>query len=160
MYELKEWLRGKRHVTLKFQCLPHCMQSALFPVIQQLQHLAELVNEDTETIRLQKIEKLLSRGMDQPQRALPFIAEMMSIPMRFQEAFHGLMPQQVKARTLQCLAELLRGLARKIPVCCVLEDSHWIDPSTQELLELVLGQIEKERILLIVTHRPEYQLQS
>jgi len=160
VYELKEWLRGKRHVTLKFQCLPHCMQSALFPVIQQLQHLAELVSEDTESIRLQKIEKLLSRGMDQPQRALPFIAEMMSIPMRFREAFHGLMPQQVKARTLQCLAELLRGLARKIPVCCVLEDSHWIDPSTQELLELVLGQIEKERILLIVTHRPEYQLQS
>jgi predicted ATPase len=34
VYELDESLRGKRHVTLKFQCLPHCMQSALFPVIQ------------------------------------------------------------------------------------------------------------------------------
>ena len=158
VYELEEWLRRERHVALKFQCLPHCMQSALFPVIQRFQRMADLSNEDSETTRLQKIEKLLSKGLDEPDRALPFVAEMMSIPTRSREALHGLTPQQVKAQTLRLLAELLCGIARKVPVLCVLEDAHWIDPSTQELLELALGQIEKERILLLVTHRPEYQL--
>ena len=65
---------------------------------------------------------------------------------------------QLKIQTLYALVELLIQFSAKHPLFLVLEDAHWIDPSTQELLDLLVGQIEKGRILLLVTHRPEYQL--
>jgi class 3 adenylate cyclase/tetratricopeptide (TPR) repeat protein len=160
VYELEQWLGRQRHVTLMFQCLPHCMQSAFFPVIQRLQRLAEFTNEDSDTIRLSKLERMLARVMKQPEPTLPFTAQMLSVSMPSGDATQGLTTQQIKAQTLRFLAELLSGLGRKVPVFCVLEDAHWIDPSTQELLDLVLAQLSNTRILLVVTHRPDYQLQS
>jgi class 3 adenylate cyclase/tetratricopeptide (TPR) repeat protein len=158
IHELEARLRRERHVILKFQCFPHCMQSALFPVIQRVERLSKLEKDDSGSIRLQKIEKLLGKAMDQPEAAVPFIAEMISIPTRSRDAVMRLTALQVKTQTLRHLAELLRGVARKVPVFCVVEDAHWIDPSTQELVDLVVGEIHKERILFIVTHRPDYQL--
>ena len=61
---------------------------------------------------------------------------------------------QRKNQTLLVLVELLLGLAAKRPVLCVVEDAQWIDPSTQELVDLVAGQIERARVLLVLTHRP------
>ena len=101
---------------------------------------------------------MLSRAMHQPETAIPVIVEMMSLPRSSRYSTLALTPQQIKAQALRVLTDLLIEIARTVPLLCVLEDAHWIDPSTQELLELVIGRLDKSRILLIVTHRPEYQL--
>lgn len=155
VHELEQWI-GDPHFTLRFQCLPHCMQSALFPVIQQIERLAELNAEDSDEKKLDKIKRLLSRATQHPDRAVPFLAEMISIPFESRYVPPALSAEQVKAQTLFVLVELLLGLAERRPVFCLLEDAQWIDPSTQELLDLLVRQVGKARILLIVTHRPEY----
>jgi tetratricopeptide (TPR) repeat protein len=156
IHELEERIKSEPHFTLSLQCLPHCMQSPLFPVIQQIERLADLASEDSGAVKLQKLEKLLSLATVQVDNALPLIAEMLSIPIEAQDALPGQSAQQRKTQTLFVLVEFLLGLAAKRPVLCVIEDAQWIDPSTQELLDLAAGQIEEARILLVVTHRPEY----
>ncbi|HEY1364187.1 MAG TPA: AAA family ATPase, partial [Xanthobacteraceae bacterium] len=156
VHELEERIKSEPHFTLSLQCLPHCMQSPLFPVIQQIERLAELASEDSDALKLRKLEKLLSLATVQVDNALPLIAEMLSIPIEGQDALPGQSAQQRKTQTLFVLVEFLLGLAAKRPVLCVIEDAQWIDPSTQELLDLAADRIEEARILLLVTHRPEY----
>ena len=156
IHELEERIKSEPHFTLSLQCLPHCMQSPLFPVIQQIERLADLASEDSDAVKLRKLENLLSLATVQVDNALPLIAEMLSIPIEGQDALPGQSAQQRKTQTLFALVEFLLGLAAKRPVLCVIEDAQWIDPSTQELLDLAADQIEEARILLVVTHRPEY----
>src|SRR5262249_5921830 len=143
-----------------FQCLPHCMQSALFPVVQQIQRRARLKAEDSDEAKLHKLEKLLSLATEQLEKTVPFVAEMMSIPIGSRYRLPALTAQQMNSHTLFVLVELLVSLASEQPVLCLLEDAQWIDPSSQELLDLVVGRIDRARILLVVTHRPEYQVHS
>jgi tetratricopeptide (TPR) repeat protein len=134
------------------------MQSALFPIIQCIASLAELTSEDSDEAKLEKIERLVSQATDQTAKVTPIIAELMSIPLSARYQPLQLTAQQLKIQTLYALVELLIGFSAKRPLFCVLEDAHWIDPSTQELLDLLVAQIEKGRILLIVTHRTEYRM--
>jgi len=155
VHELQQWIT-EPHFTLRFQCLPHCTQSALYPVIQQIERLADLDAEDRNEAKLDKIKSLLSRATHQPDKAVPVVAQMISIPIESRYVPAGLSAEQVKAHTLVVLVELLLGLAARRPVFCLLEDAQWIDPSTQELLDLLVPQVLKAKILFTVTHRPEY----
>jgi len=157
VHELEEWIGTEAHFGLRFQCLPHHTQSALFPVIQQIQRLAKLAAEDPAQVKLDKLHALLALTTDRVDKALPFIAELLSVPTEPRYAPPGLTALQVKVQTLFVLVELLLDLAARRPVFCLVEDAQWIDPSTQELLDLLLDRIGRARLLLVVTHRPENQ---
>lgn len=156
VHELEQWIEAEPHFSLRLQCSPHHMQSALFPVIQQVERLADLAPADADETKLDKIERLLSLGTEQVHKAVPFVAEMISVPIASRYAPLGLTAHQVKAQTLFVLVEFLLGLSARRPVFCLLEDAQWIDPSTQELLDLLVARVEKARVLLVVTHRPDY----
>lgn len=157
VYELERWIGAEPHVSLRFQCLPHHTQSPLFPVIQRIQRMAKLAPDDSPEARLDKLRTLLALTTDKVDRALPLLAELLSIPVEARHAPVGLSAVQVKIQTLFVLVELLLDLAARRPVFCLIEDAQWIDPSTQELLDLLVDRIGKARILLVVTHRPENQ---
>jgi class 3 adenylate cyclase/tetratricopeptide (TPR) repeat protein len=156
VHELGQWIGTEHHFSLRFQCLPHHTSSALFPVIQQIRGLAQLTDGDSDQGKLEKLHKLLSLATEQPDRTVPYIAELVSIPIAPRYAPLALTALQVKVQTLFVLVDLLLGLSARGPVFCLLEDAQWIDPSTQELLDLLVDQAGKARILLVVTHRPEY----
>jgi class 3 adenylate cyclase/tetratricopeptide (TPR) repeat protein len=157
VHELEQWIGAEDHFSLRFQCLPHHTQSALFPVIQQIQRLAKVAPEDAAEVRLEKLRALLALTTDRVDKALPFIAELLSIPTEPRYAPPGLTALQVKVQTLFALVDLLLDLATRRPVFCLVEDAQWIDPSTQELLDLLMDRIGRARLLLVVTHRPETQ---
>jgi class 3 adenylate cyclase/tetratricopeptide (TPR) repeat protein len=160
VHELETSLAAEPNVSLKLQCSPHHGQSALFPVIQLIARAAGIGAEDPDAAKLDKLESLLSQATRQVDKAAPLIAEMLSIPVEPRYAPLALSAQQIKDQTLVVLVELLLGLSAKEPVFCLVEDAQWIDPSTQELLDMVMGRVEKARILLVVSHRPEYQPHS
>ena len=157
VHELERGIEREAHFSLKFQCLPFHMQSAFFPIIQQILRLGRLKVEDSDQAKLDKIERLLSRATREGKKFSPFIADMVSIPIETRYAPLEMTAVQVKVQTLFVLVNLLASLSARRPVLCLVEDAQWIDPSTQELLDEVVGQIEQSRILLVVTHRPEYQ---
>ena len=141
-------------VVLRCQCSPQYAATPLWPVVQQLNFAAAFESADTEAIRLAKLEKVLDRGTAQPALALPFIAALLGLRADLPAA---LTAKQLRDRTHAHLLDQILGLARGQPVLLVVEDVHWVDPTTLELLSQLLDRIGAERVMLVLTSRPDAQ---
>jgi class 3 adenylate cyclase/tetratricopeptide (TPR) repeat protein len=159
-FEFEKMIEHDPHVSVSIQCLPHCMQSALFPVLQYIERLAGFGAEDSDAVKLRKLEKLVSAARGNRDEMTPLLADVMSVSTTGRYPPVTLPAQQRKAATLIALVTLLCEAAKRRPVYCLVEDAQWIDPSTQELIDLLVGKTAFQRLLLIVTHRPEYQAPS
>jgi class 3 adenylate cyclase/predicted ATPase len=153
--ELEERLRAEPHFYLRYFCSPYCRDSALYPFIDQLWHAAEFASDDPPSAKLEKLEAVLFRT-GQPDDDVPFLADLMSLPVSARHPLPNLSPQRKKERILQALLRQLEGLARQQPVLVVFEDAHWIDPTSLELLDLTVERVRDLPLLLIVTFRPEF----
>ena len=85
------------------------------------------------------------------------IASLLSIPIQDHQELSELTPQQIKNRTVSKLVDMVLAFSAQRPTLCIFEDAHWIDPSTRELLELIINRIDHARVLLVVSHRPEFR---
>ena len=156
-FEFETTLEHDPHISISLQCLPHCMQSALFPVVQCIERLVGLEAEDPDAVKLRKLEKLVSAARGNRDEITPLLADVMSVSTTGRYPPVALPAQQRKTRTLNALVALLFAAAKRRPLFCLVEDAQWIDPSTQELLDLLVSGTASHRLLLIVTHRPEHQ---
>jgi AAA ATPase domain len=154
--ELAERLRAEPHIRLRYFCSPYHQDSALFPFIDQLGRASGFARDNPPTSKLEKIEALLACA-EPPDEDLALLAELMSLPASERHPLPNLSPQRKKERTLEALIRQLEGLARRQPVASVLEDAHWIDPTSRELLDLTVERVRSLPVLLIVTFRPEFQ---
>ncbi|HYZ33461.1 MAG TPA: AAA family ATPase [Crenalkalicoccus sp.] len=147
------------HIALRYQCSPYHTGTALWPVIQQLGFAARLASTDTGAVKLDKLVGLLRQGTEDVGEAAPLLAALLGIELdaACHPMLRDLSPQQRRARTLAVLVEQLLGLARRHPVVMVFEDAHWIDPTTLELLGQTLDRIAGERVLMLLTSRPDNQ---
>lgn len=147
-------LAEESHFRVRYQCSPHHSGSALWPVMQQLTYAAEIDADDVSEARLDKLECLLVRSrIDDDTHAL--IADLVGIDATARYGRIELTPQAKRTRTLEVLVRQLLSLASRQPLLVVLEDAHWIDPTTLELIELCLEQIVDCQILILITSRPE-----
>jgi class 3 adenylate cyclase/tetratricopeptide (TPR) repeat protein len=153
---VRERLSSEPLTPLRCFCSPHHLDSALYPIIAQLQRAAGFRRDDVPEQRLDKLKALLAEEASVSKETIPLLADLLSIPTGDRYPLSNLTPQKRKERTLQALLGQLRGLARCRPVLMVLEDAHWIDPTSLELLDLVVDQIPSLATLLIVTFRPEF----
>ena len=124
---------------------------------QQLSRAAEIATSDPDQVKLDKLEALLRQGLDDIFRSAPLIADLLGIDGQARYGASDLSPQEKRMRTLGALSDYLIGLATKRPVLVVLEDAHWIDPTTHELIEQYIGYIDKARVLIVLTSRPDNQ---
>jgi class 3 adenylate cyclase/predicted ATPase len=143
------------HTRVRYQCSPYHIDSAFWPVIQQLNHAAGLAADDPLEARLDKLEVLLERagGRD----AAPLIADLIGLDGSARYGPLDLTPPAQRARTLEALAQQLLGLAARQPVLVVVEDAHWIDPTTLEMIEQGLDRSAAARVLVLLTSRPDRQ---
>jgi predicted ATPase len=154
--ELGQRLEDQSHIRLLCQCSPHHTTSPLHPVIEQLERAAGFVRNDPPKARLDKLEALLARGTDRLDAAVPLIAALLGVPTDERYPAPELTPQRQKQRTLDVLVDQLEGLAAEQPMLLAYEDVHWIDPTSQELLELAIERVQRLAVLLLITFRPEF----
>jgi class 3 adenylate cyclase/ABC-type transport system involved in cytochrome c biogenesis ATPase subunit/tetratricopeptide (TPR) repeat protein len=157
---LVAWLAGRlsaeSHIKLRYQCSPYHSHSALYPFISQLSYAAGFRPDDSPTLRLRKLEKLLLRGTTDVQSAVPLIATLLSIPL--QECYPPLQlsAAQQRRQTFAALLDQAAGLARKLPLLIIFEDLHWADATSLELLDLAVKRVNRAPVLLILTFRPDF----
>ena len=151
----RESLGDEPHTRLRYFCSPHHQDSALYPFIGQLERAAGFEREDTPSARLNKLEVLVAASA--PADDVSLLAEMLSVPFESRYPALDLTPQRKKERTFQALLRQFAGLAKRLPALMIFEDLHWADPTSCELLDLAVEQIERLPVLLIATFRPEYQ---
>jgi len=150
---LLEGLAGEPHLRLRYFCSPHHRDSALFPVISQIEHAAGFLRDDTAEQKLAKLDALLARAATAPE-GIDLIADLLSLPARHPAP--ELSPQQRKEKTLAALLAQLDGLARHQPVLMLFEDLHWIDATSLELLTAIVDRVQHLPVLLLATARPEF----
>ncbi|MFL6832529.1 MAG: AAA family ATPase [Xanthobacteraceae bacterium] len=151
-----ELLADERHIRLRYFCSPQHTDSALYPIIGQMERAAGLARDDTSQAKLDKVDRLLKQTSTSAQDAALF-AEMLSLPNDGRYPAVELTPQQRRQRTLEALVLQMQALARSCPVLMVFEDAHWADPTSLELLGRAVDRIRTRSVLLIVTFRPEFE---
>jgi class 3 adenylate cyclase len=152
---LLERLAAEPHTRLRYFCSPQHTDSALFPIIGQMQRAAGLAYDDAPGARLDKLDALLAQTSTSIEDAALF-AEMLSLPNDGRYPALDLEPQQRRQRTLEALVAQLEALTRSNPVLMIFEDAHWADPTSLELFSRTVDRIRTLRVLLIVTFRPEF----
>ena len=153
---LMQQVAEEPHFRLRYFCSPHHTDSALHPVIAQLERAAEFEPEDSPVAKLDKLEALLTRQSALAEDA-SLIAELLAlaeVDRRYPRL--DLASPQRKERTLQALWRQIEALSRHRPMLAIFEDAQWIDPTTLELLSRVIRQVSRLPVLLVVTFRPDF----
>ena len=153
---LLDRLGAKRHLHLRYFCSPYHQDSALFPFIEQLERASQFARGDPPAVKQEKLATSLAAAAPLDED-FAFLADLLSLPASERYPLPDLSPQRKKERTLEALMRRLEGLARRQPLVMVFEDAHWIDPTSRELLDLLVERVVSLPVLLILTFRPDFE---
>ena len=152
---LVERLHDERHVSVRMQCSPYHRNTALHPVIRHLAEAAGFSADDDVALKRDKLRATLSAARPLADGAFRLLAELLGLNDGAEPAADMTAVQQKRA-LMEVLAERLFALAAEAPVLLLLEDAHWIDPTTRELFDAIVDRLEAAQVLVVVTHRPEF----
>ena len=139
----------------------HCSQfhqnSALYPLIDHLQRaLGSGESQGDERAAAERLATMLDEAGVDTRTSVPLLAALLGLPLPDGYAPLELSPEQQKQRTYEAVLGWLAADARKRPVLVAVEDLHWVDPSTLELLGMMVGGQPSGQMLVLLTFRPEF----
>jgi predicted ATPase len=139
------------------QCSPYHQNTALYPMIDLLERVAlRFEREESPQQKLSKLEGFLVQYGLPLAETVPLLATLLSLPLTADYAPMAMEPAQQKQKTLQALLTILLRIAAQQPVLFVMEDLHWVDPTTLEFLTLLVDQGPTARILALWIFRPDF----
>jgi class 3 adenylate cyclase/predicted ATPase len=155
---LKEHVANQPHMRWECRSSEYYQNTALFPVTDLFQRLLRFQAEDTPDEKFGKLEHALSQYRLPLAETVPLFGSLLSLPLsQDRYAPLALSPQRQRQKTLETLVAILLEHAERQPVLLIIEDLHWTDPSTLELLNLILAQTPTAAMLVLLTCRPHFQ---
>lgn len=155
---VKERIETQHHYRVEWQTSPHHQQTPLYPISDFTRRLLQITPADTPADKLAKLEQALERFRLPLEESAPLVSDLLGFPLPADRyAPLALSPQAQRRRTLTTLVSIFQKLADRHPLLFVIEDLHWADPSTLELLDLLLEQIPTASIFALLTCRLEFQ---
>jgi class 3 adenylate cyclase/tetratricopeptide (TPR) repeat protein len=156
LFALRERIGDAPHLRVRYQCSPHHVNDAFYPIASHVWHAAGFVSGEPGATRLAKLEAMIARSGLEPKAIAPFLAALLSIPGEGRYPPIEMAPSEQKERTIAALLALFEGLTKDAPVLAVLEDAHWIDPTALDVFSRLVDRLPNLRALLVVTFRPEF----
>jgi predicted ATPase len=153
---LVERIASEPHTRLRYFCSPQHTDSALYPIITQMERAAGFALNDSAQAKLDKLDALLAQSLTSARDAA-LIAELLSLPNDGRYSMVEMTPEQRRQKTLEALTSQVEALSRSNSILMIFEDVHWIDPTSLEALGRRVDRLSTGRILLIVTYRPEFE---
>ena len=155
--ELSQQARDTPHTFLECRCAPEWRNSTLRPVVELLERLLGLDRGSTPEQAVAALEALLLRYGFVLAESLPLFAALLSLKdTSGRYPLQPMSPQRQKEETFQALLALLFEMAQQQPVLLLVEDLHWADPTTLELLTQLVGDVAGARLCVVLTARPEF----
>ena len=154
---LRERLEAQGVRALRFQCSPYYVNSAFWPIIDNFERTLKFNRDETTDAKLDKLEALVVTHYGRPLADVRFVASILSIPCEQRYGALPMTPQKHKDETLRTLVDLTEAAARQQPSVMLFEDAHWADPTTLEVLDLLIDRVKTVPLLVVLTHRPEFQ---
>jgi class 3 adenylate cyclase/tetratricopeptide (TPR) repeat protein len=154
-------LRGRLEAqgvqALRFQCSPYYVNSAFWPFIDKLERTLKFARDEAMDAKLDKLEALIVTTYGRPLADIRFVASILSIPCEQRYGALPMTPQKHKDETLRTLVDITEAAARRRPSVMLFEDAHWADPTALEVLDLLIDRVKTVPLLVVMTHRPEFQ---
>jgi len=142
---------------IEWRCSQHFQNSGLHPVADYLKRLLDFGHEESPTARFDRLARHLEEcGLGRPEQVALF-AKILFLPPDERFPTPSLTPIREREETFRALRDWLRACSRQQPVFFVVEDIHWIDASTLEFLGQFIAESQDDRILTVLTFRPEFQ---
>ena len=154
--ELREHVVRERAQRIEIHCSPYHRNSSLYPVIRHVQRFVNLGKEDSPEERLEKIRAVFRRFKFPEADTVPLIASLLSVTMPDDDALTSIGPQKQKQRLFEALCASVVESSEVNPTYIAWEDLQWADPSSLELIDLLLERVRKAPILLVLTFRSEF----
>ena len=154
---LYERVAHEPHVRLECRCSPYHQHSAFYPVVDLLERTVGLDRVDSAKTKCSKLEAVLAPLQLPVEAPVPLLAALLSIPLDEVYEALSLTSQQQRQRTLTTLLAMLTAWSEQHPVLLVVEDLHWVDPSTREFLDLLVDQVPTLPLCVVLTCRPVFQ---
>ena len=145
------------YTLLRYQCSPHHINSALYPIIHQIEQNSGIERTNSTDEKFDKLESFLNQSNQWPTDDTPLIATLLSLPCENRYPLLTLDQQEQKERTIRALARHIKGITPQRSVVLIFEDLHWVDPSTLELLDILIEMTQDLPILTLITFRPEFE---
>jgi TOMM system kinase/cyclase fusion protein len=150
-------MTGEPHRRWECRCSPYYQHSAFYPMIELLQQVLRVSPDDPPATKLHTLECTLALYRMALPEVVPLLAALLSIPLPDHYPPLALPPPRQKQKTLEALVAVLLALAEEQPLLLIMEDLHWVDPSTLELLTTLIDQTPIAHILTLLTYRPEFR---
>src|SRR5712691_6172901 len=154
---LRERVLSEGATRMVFHCSPDHQNSVLYPVIDHLQRFLQWQRDEAPQSKFDTLERVLRASRLPLDDVVPLFAALLSVPLPERYAPLNLTPQRQRQKTQEALVAWLLEAAERQPVLAVWEDLHWADPSTLELLSMMLDQAPMARMLTLLTCRPEFR---
>lgn len=142
---------------LNFQSSPYHVTSAYYPMISNFERVLKFTRDDSADIRLDKLETLMVQGQGLQRSDVRFVADMLSLPSDARYGSIPITPQKHKDETLRVLLAFVQAVVHSQPTVLLYEDAHWADPTTLEVLERLVDLARNWPLLIVLTHRPEFE---
>jgi predicted ATPase/class 3 adenylate cyclase len=155
---LVERTAGEPLWELSCRCSPYYQNTALYPAIDGLQHMLQYDRNDDVHTKFAKLARLLEQFAFGLAETLPLFASLLSLPANDRYPASPMSAHRQKQKTFEAIVELLMRAAEKGPVRLVVEDLHWADSSTLDLIDLLIERLPGARLLLVLAFRPEFAL--
>ncbi len=156
--ELRDRLRDEPVLLMRHHCSPFHTTTPLYPIARAIEVALDISPGDNSQQRLEKVRDMcLRRGLD-PEHALPLFADLLSIPPCETCPAPSLDPEAMKSGIMELLLALLANVSVEKPVLFVVANAQWADPTTLDFLGMAIDQIATLPVLLVITHRPEFQV--
>ncbi len=140
---------------LSYNCSAHHTNSAYFPIIQRLEQAAGFLSADDDDAKLDKLETLLQLSGQDISEDAPWFAFLLSLPAEARYGKLDLTPQRRREGITKALLNQVLALARLKPILFVVEDMHWLDPTTRDFLDQLAHNVTDTPVLILATDRQQ-----
>jgi TOMM system kinase/cyclase fusion protein len=155
---LKDHVANEPHLRWECRSAEYAQNTVLFPLVDLFQRLLRFEASEPPDAKVDKLEHALSQYRLPIEASVPLLAPLLSLTLpehRYPPL--NLSPQRQRQKTLEAIVAILLELAERQPLLFILEDLHWTDPTTLELLYLLLDQTPSAPLLTVLTCRPTFQ---
>jgi class 3 adenylate cyclase len=154
---LRQRLEAQGVQALRLQCSPYYVNSAFWPIIDNFERALKFAWDETTDAKLDRLEALVVAHYGRPLADVRFVAAILSIPCDDRYGAWPMTPQKHKDETLRTLVDITEAAAHRQPSVFLFEDAHWADPTTLEVLDLLIDRVRTVPLLVVLTHRAEFQ---
>ena len=156
-HECKKLIRSDNWVVVESRCLPEHRNEALRPFIEMLKRSYHLSEGKSKEISLNKLQTIVDEVTTEKEVYLPILCSWLSIPMEGKYESLSLSPEEQKKKLMDIMKKLILHFGESGPFLLLVEDLHWIDPTSQELLDQLVQEVHQNSYMILLTSRLNFE---